>query len=296
MSFSSEQKAQIIESVIKESCCRRCFIQGILAAKGKADGKSVEISVDKQENAEFIAGLIEEIYSKRPKIFTAQNGGRRRLMRFESPSAVKYITSFLGGGKPFAKQCEQCRSHFLRGLFFASGRLSDPSKQFLLEFSVGDRAEQISAFFVECGVTPRISNKANEIIVYFKRGEDLEDVLALAGLNSAAFAVMNTIIKNQLRNNVNRITNCTTGNISKAVLASMKQIVLIEELIKKGLISQLPDELAATARLRLEHRDLSLSQLAALTTPRISKPGLSHRLKRITEMAESLLEGKTESI
>ena len=76
----------------------------------------------------------------------------------------------------------------------------------------------------------------------------------------------------------------------------MKQIALIEELIKKGLISQLPDELAETARLRLEHSDLSLSQLAALTTPRISKPGLSHRLKKITEMAEALLEGKIEDI
>ena len=102
---------------------------------------------------------------------------------------------------------------------------------------------------------------------------------------------MNARFNNDLRNNVNRITNCTTGNISRAVLASMRQIVLIEELVAKGLISQLPDELADTARLRLEHRDLSLSQLAALTSPRISKPGLSHRLKRITEMAAELLGG-----
>ncbi len=296
MSFSAEQKAGIISTPIKDSCCRRAFIQGILASKGKIDGKSVEISVDKQENAEFIAELVEEIYSKSPEITTAKNGGRRRMMRFESPSAIKYINSFLKGETLFSQQCGQCRSHFLRGLFFASGRLSDPSKQFLLEFSVGERAEVISSFFADSGLSPHISNKANERVVYFKRGEDLEDILALAGLNSAAFALMNTIIKKQLRNNVNRITNCTTGNISKAVLASMKQIVLIEELINKGLISQLPDELAETARLRLEHRDLSLSQLAALTTPRISKPGLSHRLKRITEMAGALLEGRIEDI
>ena len=50
------------------------------------------------------------------------------------------------------------------------------------------------------------------------------------------------------------------------------------------------DELEATARLRLQHRDMSLSQLAALITPKISKPGLSHRLKKITELAKELLE------
>ena len=55
-------------------------------------------------------------------------------------------------------------------------------------------------------------------------------------------------------------------------------------------MSQLPEELEKTARLRMEHDDLSLSQLSAIMTPRVSKPGLSHRLKKITEMAVSLLE------
>ena len=291
MSFSQEQKAEIISSPIKSACCKTCFLQGILAAKGKADGRNVEISLDKQKSAEFVALLIEEIYSKKPLVSTADNGGRRRLLSFDSPSAAKYIASFLEGDKVYTKKCAQCGSNFLRGVFFACGRICDPNKQFLLEFSVQDRIEQFTAYFSGLEVEPRIARKPNENIIYFKRCESLEDLLALAGLNTAAFAVMNARFNNDLRNNVNRITNCTTGNISRAVLASMRQIVLIEELKAKGLISQLPDELADTARLRLEHRDLSLSQLAALTSPRISKPGLSHRLKRITEMAAELLGG-----
>ena len=63
-------------------------------------------------------------------------------------------------------------------------------------------------------------------------------------------------------------------------------------LVERGLISLLPDELEATARLRMEFKDLSLAQLSLLTNPRISKPGLSHRLKKITEIAKSLLEEK----
>ena len=101
---------------------------------------------------------------------------------------------------------------------------------------------------------------------------------------------MNTKIKREIINNVQRIANCETSNIDKAVSASMAQIAVIDELIKKGLLSQLPDELELTALARVEHRDMSLSQLAAVMTPPISKPGLSHRLKKIMELAKELLD------
>ena len=54
---------------------------------------------------------------------------------------------------------------------------------------------------------------------------------------------------------------------------------------------RLPDELEMTARLRMENEHLSLAQLASIITPPISKPGLSHRLKKITELAEEILKG-----
>ena len=66
--------------------------------------------------------------------------------------------------------------------------------------------------------------------------------------------------------------------------------------MERGLISQLPDELEMTARFRMENRDMSLSQLAGAITPPISKSGLSHRLKKITEMAEKLLKGKFDDV
>jgi DNA-binding transcriptional regulator WhiA len=120
--------------------------------------------------------------------------------------------------------------------------------------------------------------------------EIYEDFFALAGMNQLAFVLMNAKIQRELRNSANRIANCETNNITKAINASQSQIAILRELDAKGLMSQLPDELEKTARLRMEHDDLSLSQLAALMTPRVSKPGLSHRLKRITEIATSLLE------
>ena len=120
----------------------------------------------------------------------------------------------------------------------------------------------------------------------------IEDFFAMANMNSAAFEIMNMKIQGELRNTANRIANCETNNIDRAVSASMQQISLIKELVRRGLLSLLPDELQYTARFRIEHQDMSLSQMAGAITPPISKSGLAHRLKKITEMAEAILENK----
>lgn len=289
MSFCSEQKNEIITQPPKASCCKRAMLNGILAAKGELSDGGITLSVDGRATADFIAALVREIYSKEAVVSTSERGGRRLLVSFASPAAIRYLDAFSGGGECFTDKCPVCQSAFLRGLFLTAGRVCDPEKQYSLELLIPYSRERILAYLTELGLTPRVSRKPNEILIYFRKSSDLEDFFALAGMNNTAFAVMNAKINGELRNNVNRIINCTTSNIGKAVSASLQQIELIEQLIEKGLISKLPEELEATARLRLEHRDLSLSQLAAIITPKISKPGLSHRLKRITELARELL-------
>ena len=290
MSFSQDQKKEILDQQIQTSCCKRAMLQGILSAKAVAEDKHISISVESIEVAEYIGGLVFDIYSKSAAVSTSSKGGRRRIVEFESPSAAKYIWSLTSGGATHSDKCPLCLSAYLRGLFLACGRVADPSKQFSLEFSVGGARDATISLFEDIGLTPRISEKPNETVIYFKRSSFIEDFFALAGMNNTAFSLMNAKINSEIRNNVNRITNCTTNNIDRAVAASMRQISVFEELEGRGLLSQLPDELADTARLRLEHRDMSLSQLAALTSPRVSKSGLSHRLARITQIAESILK------
>jgi DNA-binding transcriptional regulator WhiA len=42
----------------------------------------------------------------------------------------------------------------------------------------------------------------------------------------------------------------------------------------------------------MQYADYSLAQLAQVSVPAISKPGLSHRLKKIIELGEHILESK----
>lgn len=294
MSFSSEQKAEILACELKNPCCKRAFIQGVLAAKGGVADGLVSVSVDSSDTAEFICETVNELYDKDPTISTGERGGRRRIVCFGSKSAEKLISSFRIDFEPIQK-CASCQGAFLRGLFLAVGRVCDPMKQYCLEFSSSaDATESLSGYFASLGLTPRISEKKNETVIYFKKSSDIEDFFALAGMNQAVFALMNAKIQGDMRNTANRIANCETNNIDKAVSASMEQIVLLEELSKRGLLSQLPEDLEYTARMRMEHKDLSLSRLAAIITPPISKPGLSHRLKKITEYAKNLIGDVTK--
>lgn len=291
MSFSTEQKNHIIAQPIKNKCCKKAMLLGVLAARASLDDGVISVTLNSRSTAEFVSSLIFDIYRKQVDISTLPRGGRGCLISFSHPSLAEYVSGFATGEvEPYTEKCQMCQSHFLEGVFLASGRMTDPTKQYILEFSVKGATERFVEIFSEAGLSPKISVKPRETVIYFRNSTSIEDFFALAGMNQTTFALMNAKIQGEIRNNVNRVANCETNNITKAVSASAGQIAIIAELIKKGLISQLPDELQKTAILRMEHSDLSLSQLAALITPYISKPGLSHRLKRITEIGAELLE------
>lgn len=290
MSFSSAQKSELINCVYKSACCRRALLSGILFARARVfEEETVVFNLEKRESAEFAAKLIKEFYGKNAKISKPPKGGRCVVISFESKSAAKYVSDISKSDVLFAQKCAVCLSSFLRGVFIASGRISDPMKQYDLEITLGERAEILSAFLSDLGVPPLVAHKPHGDVIYYKNSSLIEDFCALAAMNTTAFAIMNAKIKSDIRNNANRIANCETNNIGKAVNASMKQINTLIALERAGLFSSLPEELEATARLRMEHRDLSLSQLAAISVPPISKSGLSHRLAKIIELAEQLL-------
>ena len=60
----------------------------------------------------------------------------------------------------------------------------------------------------------------------------------------------------------------------------------IRTLEERGKLEDLSPKLREAARLRLENPELSLSQLADIASPPISKSSLHHRLKKLMEMAE----------
>lgn len=291
MSFSSDLKSEIIEQPIKTSCCRKAFACALLASKARVEDGKVVLRLENDQQAEFAAKYIAEFFGASPMPTKPKSGGRCRDLEFSSKSAVRYLESINSQGSLYNPKCPSCEAAFFKGLFFAAGRITDPAKQYLLEFSPVNACAKFIDALSDIGVDARMTVRNGRTDIYVKKSAIIEDFFAFIGLNSAAFAFMNAKIESEFRNNTNRIVNCETNNISKSVTASHKQISVIDELERANLLSSLPEELEATARLRIKYRDLSLSQLAAVAVPAISKSGLSHRLKKIMEYSETLLPG-----
>ena len=126
----------------------------------------------------------------------------------------------------------------------------------------------------------------DRFIVYLKDGDDVSGMLALIGASSAALSLENVRVEKDVRNYVNRTTNCESANLDKQVNAAIRQQTAILAIDKQIGLGSLPASLQQAARLRVEHPDASVQELADLAE--IQKSGMYHRLDRLMKIAEGL--------
>ncbi len=190
-------------------------------------------------------------------------------------------------------KCPLCLPHFVLQLFLTHGSLTDPAKRNHLELAFETEAEctVLGEILSEQGMEGRHTVRKMKHILYLKDGESIADFLAYIGANNAAFDFMNSRIEREFRNNVNRQVNCDTANIGKAIRAAEEQASVIRSLSESGLLEKLPLDLKQTAKARLLYPQMSLKELGSVHEPPIGKSGVSHRLARLMEFAETV---KTE--
>jgi DNA-binding protein WhiA len=97
--------------------------------------------------------------------------------------------------------------------------------------------------------------------------------------------ILEARLEKELNNKVNRRCNCDDANISKVVEAAQEQLNAIHILRELGLMDKLPAKLKQAAVARENNPESSLSELAALMDPPITKPAMNQRLKKMMEFA-----------
>lgn len=191
-------------------------------------------------------------------------------------------------------------SAFLRGAFLSSGSITDPQKGYHLEISLSDekRAEQLCSFIGEHGIEFRTSVRSRrrsadgtyigEPVVYVKKSEVIEDFLTYIGAEMRAMEIMQIKIEKSVSNRVNRMLNCDSANLDKTMAAADRVCADIRLVLEKLGESGLKPALLSAAKLRLENPESSLSDLCEMFDPPLSRSGLNHRLKKLSEIAEQL--------
>ena len=293
MSFCQNIKEKIASAPPHKPCCRKAMLYGMMAVRARTDGQEIRVKLEGEQAVSTCLLLLSQVYHAEGTVHPLPGRGKPVEISFNSSTAEKYLSDSAHVYDFSFCRCETCRSYFFRGLFLACGRVSDPRKEYRLELQPLSHIETLTDIFRPLHMSPHVGERRGMSYLYFRRGEDIADFFGLPALNDIYFEVVNTRITNEMRSAVNRIANCETNNIEKAVSASMRQIETIERLARDGKLSLLPDKLKETAELRLRHRDLSLTALAAVASPPLTKSGLNHRLQKIMEFAAEI-EKRTE--
>ena len=198
--------------------------------------------------------------------------------------SIKRAEIISGLSKHF--KCATCHTRALSALFITFGNVTDPEKQYHLEFSFKSEDERDAAKILldEMSFEMQSSKRKNRFILYIKSSEKIEDFFALIGANKAAFDFINTKIINEVKGDANRQLNCDMANIQKSIAAAEGVVSMISEMDENGYLKRLPTDLQETARLRMENSQASMNELGMLHNPQISKSGVKHRLDKIKEL------------
>ena len=185
---------------------------------------------------------------------------------------------------------DHCRLAFLRGAFLAGGSVTDPEKGYHLELVTSHYhvSREMTAIMLDMGFFPKETTRKSNYITYFKQSEYIEDFLTAVGAPLSAMEIMNAKLEKNLRSSINRRVNCDAANLDKAVDAAQQQLAAIRILEERVGLDSLTDKLKEAAQLRIEHPELTLSQLAELCCPPVTKSSLNHRLQKLMAMAAKL--------
>lgn len=183
-----------------------------------------------------------------------------------------------------------CQRAFLRGAFLSVGSISDPSKAYHMEFvcPTREKAEQVQSVIRGFEAPAKIVARKKYQVVYVKEGSGIVDLLNVMEAHVSLMNLENLRILKEMRNSINRRVNCETANISKTVNAATRQIGDIEFLRDHYGFSRLPANLREMAEVRLENPDAPLKDLGQLLDPPVGKSGVNHRLRKLSELAESV--------
>lgn len=305
MSFSSKAKEELTRIRVKPATQRLCELSGLILCCGAlriSRGLSLVCISESLAVGKRILALAGALYEtdaaiqllarERPKktlTCVTLMGGRIEELLCDTGALSGEDGAYLPARRiPEAVLTDaDCARAFLRGAFLGSGSCTDPRRGYHLEIVATDEAfcEALAARIAGFSLAARYTRRGDKYVAYV-RGDDVAGFLALVGANRAVLAIEDVRAEKEFRNYVNRRSNCETANIGKTVDACLTQRLAIERIEKAARLERLPAPLYEAARLRLQHPEATLQELADMAE--IGKSGMNHRLARLLKLAEEL--------
>ena len=298
LSFSAGAKAEICRILPNRECCALAECFGILLYCNSFGQDGIRIITESREFGLILPKLFKKAFNVTFDNFPSLESPGKLVFQITDPEKISGImesfgfsfqdTLVLHVNLPVVED-DCCKAAFLRGAFLAGGSVTDPEKGYHMELATTHQsvARQTYTLIREItGIEAKAAKRGGGQVLYLKNSDQVADFLAFLGASVAAMGIMEARLEKELNNKVNRRCNCDDANTSKVVEAAQEQITAIRALEERGLLENLPAKLKQAADARLKHPSSSLSELAGMMDPPITKPAMNHRLKKLMEMAK----------
>ena len=297
MSFSAAAKAEICRSIPNKNCCALAECFGILLFCNNFDEDCVRIITESREFAYILPKLFKKAFDVEFDAYPSMAAPGKLIFQITDPDKLDVIFSACGfsWGNTLAMHLnlplvedECCRASFLRGAFLAGGSVTAPEKAYHLELTTTHHTVAREAYTLIHEILlfyPKTATRGGGQVLYLKQSDQISDFLACLGASVASMGIIEAKLEKELNNKVNRRCNCDDANTSKVVEAAQAQLTAIRVLREHGVVEKLPSKLHQALVAREQNPEASLSELAGLMDPPISKPAMNHRLKKLVELS-----------
>ncbi len=301
MSFAGSAKAEICRAIPQKKCCNLAQCFGILLFCNSFGADGIRIITESREFGQILPRLFKRAFDLEFDSFPSLESPGKLVFQIDNFKKIETIMAAFGFDRDSTlalhvnlgvveEDC--CKAAFLRGAFLAGGSVTDPGKGYHLEIATGHHsvARETYALMEEVlGFYPKSASRGGAQVLYLKQSDMICDCLTFFGAPVAAMGIMEAKLEKELNNKVNRRCNCDDANTSKVVEAAQEQLWAIRILRERSLLDQLPQKLQAAAAAREENPEASLTELAALMEPPISKPAMNSRMKKLLQTAKEAL-------
>lgn len=298
ISFAAAAKAEICRNVPNKQCCALAECFGILLFCNSFTPDNIKIVTESREFAYSLPRLFMKAFGIEFDSFPSPEAPGKLVFQIYDPEKIDAIMNAFGydAGDTLALHVnlgvveEECCKHtFLRGAFLSGGSVTDPVKGYHLEITTTHNAVAKETYLLmgeAMSFYPKTTQRGGSQILYIKQSEQICDCLTYLGAPVSAMGIMEARLEKELNNKVNRRCNCDDANTSKVVEAAQEQLAAIRILKERGELEQLPQKLLQAAKAREKHPESSLTELASMMDPPITKPAMNHRLKKLVELSK----------
>ena len=301
-SFSAGAKAELCKNFPQKPCCALAECFGILLFCNSFGSDGIRIITESREFSQRLPKLFRKAFGVTFDLQPEEGSSGKQNFQITDPAKIGFIMDSYGFDPngtvslhinlPIVED-DCCKMAFLRGAFLAGGSVTDPGKAYHLEFTTVHHRVAREAYALMQDVLsfyPKTASRGGGQVLYLKQSDQISDCLAYLGASVAAMGIIEAKLEKELNNKVNRRCNCDEANTSKVVVAAQEQLAAIRTLRERGILEQLPAKLLQAAAAREENPEFSLTELAAIMEPPITKPAMNHRLKKLVQLAQEVVQ------